>query len=231
MTLGAERVTHGCHASRAQQCDCSTMLWPFVTQRSQWSQFTSEDATNCQRYCWGIMAEFGGAGRLVFPGFEDVKEPPLAWDTYKTKWSNRPRMMQIWVSFQFVMLLSAAAVSNLGVRAMSLENRLSNDYWLLLDWLYWQYTGWHCEGHEMTNHVRQIGFCWLLSATKNAISPTNYPTTIASTKVLISAWCCRQIGLRGRCTRQGVPVMHQHRGAFYVRGRQSGKCLGVNLKW
>ena len=128
MTLGAERVTHGCHASRAQQCDCSTMLWPFVTQRSQWSQFTSEDATNCQRYCWGIMAEFGGAGRLVFPGFEDVKEPPLAWDTYKTKWSNRPRMMQIWVSFQFVMLLSAAAVSNLGVRAMSLENRLSNDY-------------------------------------------------------------------------------------------------------
>ena len=74
------------------------------------------------------MAEFGGAGRLVFPGCEDVKGPPLAWDTYKTKWSNRPRMMQIWVSFQFVMLLSAAAVSNLGVRAMSLENRLSNDY-------------------------------------------------------------------------------------------------------
>lgn len=48
-------------------------------------------------------------------------------------------------------------------------------------------------------------------------------------KVLISAWCWRQIGhFRGRCTR--AVVVHQHRGAFYVRGRQSGKCLGVNLK-
>lgn len=48
-------------------------------------------------------------------------------------------------------------------------------------------------------------------------------------KVLISAWCWRQIGhFRGRCTR--AAVVHQHRGAFYVRGRQSGRCLGVNLK-
>lgn len=137
MTLGAERVTHGCHAS-AQQCDCpSTMLWPFITQRSQWSQFTREDATNCQRYCWGIMARAweGGAGRLA----KILK-------SLHGHGTRQARMMPIpyWVSFHFLMLLSAAVLSNFEVRAMSLKHikkirkrRLSNEYWLLLDWLYW----------------------------------------------------------------------------------------------
>lgn len=151
MTLGAERVTHGCHAS-AQQCDCpSTMLWPFVTQRSQWSQFTREDATNCQRYCWGIMAELGGGEQVgwLFQALKILK-------SLHGHGTRQARMMPIpyWVSFHFLMLLSAAVLSNFEVRAMSSKNIKKAIIERVLTWM----TLWRAQNDQSSSQTFQNGF-------------------------------------------------------------------------